>query len=145
MDARRFQGSPSIWDSTSKTILFLQVNNKNCQEKLERVYHNFLSVKDALEAIVRIFEEHLEKKMKEDMWAPRSINGYKVEPLKRENIQYAFLDLLRFVDLLGDIFIMENTKLPYSEETCYIPRNKKWIKDELYTLLSNSINPKENQ
>ncbi|KAM8717328.1 hypothetical protein ACLKA7_004086 [Drosophila subpalustris] len=93
----------------SHTILFL--HPKPCPAS--RTYCEYESVKECLESICQIYEEHL-KRQSADM----------------PTITYGITQLFDFIDSFVDISCVVYQKSTNS----YAPYNKEWIKDQIYAL-----------
>lgn len=94
----------------SHTILLVQPTTR----PESRTWSDYETVNDCMEGICKIFEEHLKKQN------PQS-----------PSITYDVSQLFDFVDRLTDL-----SCLVYQSSTAtYLPRNKDWIKEQIYILL----------
>jgi len=95
---------------TTHTILLVQPSSK-----IEsRTWSDFESINDCMEGICKIFEEHLKKQN------PQS-----------PSITYDVSELFDFIDRLTDLGCLVLQK----GTATYVPRNKDWIKEQIYILL----------
>uniref|UniRef100_A0AC34QRT3 Enhancer of rudimentary homolog n=1 Tax=Panagrolaimus sp. JU765 TaxID=591449 RepID=A0AC34QRT3_9BILA len=98
----------------SHTILLIQ----STDSVESRTWTDYESTMDCLEAICKIYEEHLKK----------------LNPVGSV-ISYEANDLIKFLDRLCDI-----SCLIYSKKSCtYIPKSRDWIKKEIYNLLRRQV------
>uniref|UniRef100_A0A182MJE4 Enhancer of rudimentary homolog n=1 Tax=Anopheles culicifacies TaxID=139723 RepID=A0A182MJE4_9DIPT len=96
----------------SHTILLLQPD----QDAKSRTYCDFESINDCLEGVCSIYEEHLKK----------------CNPGKR-TITYDDEQLFEYMDQFTDFAC-----LVYQPDLgTYMPRTKKWIKQEVFNMLVN--------
>jgi len=101
----------------SHTILLIQPGTK----PETRTYSDYESVNECMEGVCKIYEEHL----------------------KRQNpsipsITYDISQLFDFIDQLSDM-----TCLVYRESSMtYVPCNRKWIKDNIFTYLRRQAHDK---
>ena len=81
-----------------------------------RQWSNYLSTKDALLALCKLYE-------------------HRVQQVIRGRVEYHITDLLSFVDSLPELFIHE-----YDEKTnTYIPLDKDWIKTNIYSVIKEQV------
>ncbi|KAI1733174.1 enhancer of rudimentary domain-containing protein [Ditylenchus destructor] len=92
------------------TILLIQSSSK----VESRTWSDYESSIDAMEAICKIYEEHL-KKLNPDVPC----------------IQYDVSDLFKFIDRLADLSCM----VADSTGQVYIPKGKDYIKEQIFVLL----------
>ncbi|XP_053667799.1 protein enhancer of rudimentary-like [Anopheles marshallii] len=97
----------------SHTILLIQQNH----EAESRTYCDYESVKDCLEGVCKIYEEHLKR----------------CNP-NLSTITYDISQLFDFIDQLMDL-----SCIVYQESTqSYAPHNKEWIKEKIYIMLKQA-------
>ncbi|KAE9553323.1 hypothetical protein FO519_003489 [Halicephalobus sp. NKZ332] len=98
----------------SHTILLIQ----STDSVESRTWTDYETTVDCLEAICKIYEEHLKK----------------LNPVGSV-ISYEADDLIKFLDRLTDI-----SCLIFSHKSCsYLPRSREWIKREIYNLLREQL------
>ncbi|XP_065063527.1 enhancer of rudimentary homolog [Rhopilema esculentum] len=99
----------------SHTILLIQPN-----PKLEtRTYSDFETIDDCLEGVCKIYEEHLKRTH------PNS-----------PSITYDISQLFDFIDGLADLCCLYLDK----DSCTYVPKNKDWIKEQIYNMLRRQAN-----
>lgn len=85
-----------------------------------RTYAEYESVNECMEGICKMYEEHLKR----------------MNPLSR-SITYSISQLFEFIDRLVDL-----SCLVFREDTqTYKPYSREWIKERIYTLLSQQAQP----
>ncbi|XP_041467888.1 enhancer of rudimentary homolog [Lytechinus pictus] len=93
------------------TILLIQPD-----APMSKTYADYSSIKECMEGICRIFEEHLKT------CHPSS-----------PSITYDISELFEFIDNMTDISCL----VLDTETKCnYVPKNKLWIKEKIYVTLS---------
>lgn len=103
-----------VQKNMSHTILLIQST-----DSIEsRTWTDYESTVDCLEAICKIYEEHLKK-----LNPVGSIISYEAE------------DLIKFLDRLTDVSCLVYSKRTHS----YLPRSREWIKREIYNLLREQL------
>ncbi|XP_072172963.1 testis-specific serine/threonine-protein kinase 3-like [Diadema setosum] len=108
-----------VWTTASKhphetmahTIMLIQPSTPE-----SKTYSDYNSIKECMEGICRIFEEHLKK----------------VHP-SSPSITYDISELFEFIDKLTDLSCLV---LDTDSKCYYVPRNKEWIKEKIYVNLS---------
>lgn len=84
------------------SLLFLQTVRTT-----ERIYQRFGSLEEAMEAVLQIFEAHLEARIRQDeQWAPPSFRALMPDARPSRTATYKLADVCHFLDKFGDIFIM---------------------------------------
>uniref|UniRef100_A0A7E4W3I5 Enhancer of rudimentary homolog n=1 Tax=Panagrellus redivivus TaxID=6233 RepID=A0A7E4W3I5_PANRE len=98
----------------SHTILLVQ-STENVES---RTWTDYETTNECLEAICKIYEEHLKK----------------LNPVG-SLISYEATDLLKFLDRLADISILVLNRRTHM----YMPKSRDWIKTEIFALLRQQI------
>uniref|UniRef100_A0A914QXT1 Enhancer of rudimentary homolog n=1 Tax=Panagrolaimus davidi TaxID=227884 RepID=A0A914QXT1_9BILA len=98
----------------SHTILLVQATD-NVES---RTWTDYETTVECLEAICKIYEEHLKK----------------LNPVG-SLISYEATDLLKFLDRLADISILVLSRRTHT----YIPKSRDWIKSEIFSLLRQQL------
>ncbi|XP_030854954.1 enhancer of rudimentary homolog [Strongylocentrotus purpuratus] len=93
------------------TILLIQPSTPD-----SKTYSDYNSIKECMEGICRIFEEHLKA----------------IHP-SSPSITYDISELFEFIDKMQDLSCL----VLDTETKChYVPKNKFWIKEKIYVTLS---------
>lgn len=109
------KGPLSLVDPMSHTILLVQPDPLN---QNSRTWNDYENLNLCLEAVCRIFEDHLKQ------CVPTGTS-----------IKYDITDLFKFLDNLADLSCLVLNPV----DGRYIPHGKKWIKERVFLLLRKQV------